>query len=270
MTNENFLFAFSLTFLAGFSTFIGSLLSFTIKKENFAALALGLGFSAGVMIYVSFMEILPQSQLAFLKILNEKSASIAVIASFFTGILLTAIIDRFIPDHIEPSIIKCKDCEEPDKNLERRYRLKRVGIFTAIALGIHNFPEGLATFIAGLTDKTLGVSIAIAIAIHNIPEGISVALPIYHATGSRFKAVWYSFLSGMAEPLGALIGFFLLSFLFNSFTFGILFALVAGIMIYISFDELLPTAREYEEGHLEISGVIAGMFVMAVSLLLFK
>ncbi len=148
-------------------------------------------------------------------------------------------------------------------------KLHRMGMFTAIAIAIHNFPEGLATFAAAVSDPSLGIAIAVAIAIHNIPEGIAVSIPIYYATGNKKKAFIYSFLSGLSEPVGAVIGFFLFYSFFNNVTFGILFAVVAGIMVYISIDELLPAAREYGEGHLSIYGLIAGMGVMAVSLLLF-
>ena len=140
-------------------------------------------------------------------------------------------------------------------------------MFSALAIAIHNFPEGLATFASALSDPALGLSITIAIALHNIPEGISVAVPLYYATGSRKKAFFYSFLSGLSEPLGALIGYFILRSFFNDLVFGILFGAVAGIMVYISIDELLPTSREYGQNHQEIYGFIAGMFVMALSLL---
>ena len=147
--------------------------------------------------------------------------------------------------------------------------LMRMGIFTALAIAIHNFPEGLATFAAALSDPTLGVAIAVAIAIHNIPEGVAVSIPIYYATGSRKKAFVYSFLSGLSEPVGALVGYILLRPFFNDLVFGLVFSSVAGIMVFISLDELLPTAREYGEHHLAIYGFIAGMVVMAISLLMF-
>jgi len=146
----------------------------------------------------------------------------------------------------------------------------RMGLFSALAIGIHNFPEGLATFMSGLTNPTLGISIAVAIAIHNIPEGLAVSAPIYYATQSRKKAFFYSFLSGFAEPIGALLGYFILRSVFTETTFGVIFAAVAGIMVYISLDELLPTAEEFGEHHLAIGGLIAGMLVMAISLLLFQ
>jgi len=144
-----------------------------------------------------------------------------------------------------------------------------MGFFSALAIGIHNFPEGLATFAAALKDPTLGVGIAIAIAIHNIPEGIAVSAPIYYATGSRKKAFVWSFVSGLAEPVGALVGYLLLYNLFTDITFGILFGAVGGIMVYISLDELLPSAEEYGHHHVAIYGLLGGMAVMALSLLLF-
>jgi len=145
-----------------------------------------------------------------------------------------------------------------------------MGMFSAIAIAVHNFPEGLATFLAALSNPTLGISIAVAIAIHNIPEGVAVSVPVYYATRSRRKAFWLSFLSGLAEPVGALIGFFILKNIFNNAMFGVIFAGVAGIMVYISLDELLPTAEEYGEHHIAIGGLIAGMVIMALSLLLFS
>ena len=144
-----------------------------------------------------------------------------------------------------------------------------MGLVTALAIGIHNFPEGLATFAGALADPAIGIAIAVAIAVHNIPEGISVSVPIYFATGSRKKAFWLSFLSGVSEPTGALIGYTILRSIFSETVFGVLFATVAGIMVFISLDELFPAAREYGEGHLAIYGLICGMAVMALSLLLF-
>ncbi len=148
-------------------------------------------------------------------------------------------------------------------------KLMRMGLLSALAIGIHNFPEGIATFAAALQDPTLGLTIAVAIAIHNIPEGIAVAVPVFYATGSRKKAFAYSFLSGVAEPIGAVLGYLVLIRFFGDVLFGVLFAAVAGIMVFISLDELLPSAQEYGEHHLSIYGLIAGMVLMAVSLLLF-
>ena len=159
--------------------------------------------------------------------------------------------------------------EMSERPSERERKLLRMGLFTALAIGIHNFPEGLATFAAALADPTVGISIALAVAIHNVPEGISVSVPIYYATGSKRKAFCYSFLSGLSEPVGALVGYALLYRFFDEMVFGLLFALVAGIMVFISLDELLPSAQKYGEHHLSIYGLVLGMLVMAVSLVLF-
>lgn len=244
-----------LSFLAGAATAVGGLLSFTIKKENLAALAVGLGFSAGVMVYVSFKELLPQAERALMLYNNGAWLSAGL---FFGGILLAWSIDRLLPTHH----VELHTLDPADK-------LKRLGLFTALALTVHNFPEGLATFMAALKSPSLGVSVAVAVALHNIPEGIAVALPVFHATGSRKQAFAYSVLSGLAEPIGALMGFLLLRHFLHETVFGVLFALIAGIMVYIALDELLPTAHEYGEGHHVIWGVISGMAFMAVSLLIF-
>jgi ZIP family zinc transporter len=188
--------------------------------------------------------------------------------AFFAGIALIAIIDRLIPEYENPHEMKGVPGDLKPVKAGDDARLMRMGFFSALAIAIHNFPEGLATFMAGLSDPSLGISIAVAIAIHNIPEGVAVAAPIYYATKSRKKAFWLSLLSGLAEPVGAVIGYFLLRAWFNDITFGFVFAAVAGIMVYISLDELLPTAEEYGEHHIAIAGVIAGMVVMALSLVL--
>jgi ZIP family zinc transporter len=265
---NNILFAFMLTLFAGLATGVGSLIGFLSKKFNPKLLTISLGFSAGVMIYVSMIEIFVKARDSLSIALGDKPGYTVTVIAFFVGIFIIAIIDKLIPSYENPHELnvskKIEDASEKDKK-----RLLRMGLFSALAVGIHNFPEGLATFMSGLANPTLGISIAIAIAIHNIPEGLAVSAPIYYATKSRKKAFLLSFLSGLAEPVGALIGYFLLRSFFNETTFGIIFASVAGIMVYISLDELLPTAEEYGEHHLAIGGLIAGMIVMAISLLLF-
>jgi ZIP family zinc transporter len=263
MESSTVLYAFLLTLFAGLSTGIGSALAFFTKKTNTKFLSLSLGFSAGVMIYVSFVEILSKANSSLSEYMGDVKGGWVTILSFFGGVLFIAIIDRLIPSGENPhEIKKVEDMEKKGS----RTKLMRMGMFTALAIGIHNFPEGLATFTAALNDLELGIAFAVAIAIHNIPEGIAVSVPIYFATGNKKKAFTLSFLSGLAEPIGAIVGYLLLMPIMNDMIFGILFASVAGIMVFISLDELLPAAREYGEHHLSIYGLVAGMAIMAVSL----
>jgi ZIP family zinc transporter len=268
MEQHNILFALGLTVFAGLSTGIGSLIGLLSKKFNPKFLAGSLGFSAGVMIYVSMIEIFVKAKDSLTLVFGEKQGYVYTVIAFFTGIALIALIDKLIPSAENPHEPKNIESHEKTDD-ENKHKLMRMGLFSALALAIHNFPEGLATFMSGLADPALGISIAVAIAIHNIPEGLAVSVPIFYATKSRKKAFILSFLSGLAEPVGALIGYFLLRSIFNDSMFGLVFASVAGIMIYISLDELLPTAEEYGEHHIAIWGLVGGMAVMAISLLLF-
>jgi len=266
MNSENFIFALGLTIFAGLSTGIGSTMAFLSRSFNPKFLAGSLGFSAGVMIYVSLIEIFVKAKDSLTVLYGLKQGYWLTVVAFFGGIALIALIDWLVPSYENPHELRNIDKTALQTDDQK---LMRMGLFSAIAIGIHNFPEGLATFIGALQDPALGVSIAIAIAIHNIPEGIAVSVPIYFATKSRKKAFFHSFLSGLAEPVGAIIGYFLLIKFFSDAIFGIVFAGVAGIMVYISLDELLPTAEEYGEHHVAIIGLIAGMVIMALSLLLF-
>lgn len=251
MNWDQFIIPFLLTVVAGLSTGIGSLISVFIKDFKRAYLCFALGLSAGVMIYVSFGELLPDaiSQAGFLH------ANIA----FFSGIVFIMLIDFFVPhDYIA----------ERAKIGQRRRRLMRAGYLMAIGIAIHNVPEGMAVFVSSLGDLSLGIPLAIAIAIHNIPEGIAVAMPIYFATRSRVKAVTYSFLSGIAEPIGAVVAALILMPILNDTVLALTLAFVAGIMVFISFDELLPLSVKEHRGHLSVIGVITGMAIMALSLYL--
>jgi zinc transporter, ZIP family len=262
------LFAFGLTLFAGLSTGIGSAIAFFARQTNTKFLAVSLGFSAGVMIYVAFVEIMVKAREQLILDLGMKEGHWLTVASFFAGFLLIAIIDRMVPEVENPHEIRL--VEDMKKKVNgKNTRLMRMGLMTALAIAIHNFPEGLATFIAALHDPNLGIAIAVAIAIHNIPEGIAVSVPIYYATGSKKKAFTLSFLSGLAEPIGALVGYLILMPFLSPVLMGVLFAAVAGIMVFISLDELLPAAREYGEPHLSVYGLMGGMVVMALSLLLF-
>ena len=259
--------AFLLTFFAGLCTGVGSLIAFFAKKTNKKFLSVSLGFSAGVMVYVSLVEIFQKAKRALVAELGELNGSWATVAAFFGGILFIALINRLLPE--EQANEEAKEILSDAEEKDNAKRLLRMGVFTALAIAIHNFPEGLATFISAMQDPGIAIPIVVAISIHNIPEGIAVSVPIYQATGSRKKAFWYSFLSGLAEPVGAIIGWFILMPVMNDVVFGVIFAAVAGIMVFIAVDDLLPTAHECGEPHLPIRGLIVGMAVMALSLLLF-
>jgi len=260
-----YIFPFLLTLFAGLSTAIGGIIAFHKKATSKKFLAFALGLSAGVMIYVSFVEIFPKAFSSLSLIYSEKLAYVYTTLGFFAGVALIAFIDRIVPHAENPH-------EQDQLNVfeqENSSALLRMGLFSALAIAIHNFPEGLATFIGALESPQIGISIAIAIAIHNIPEGLAVSIPIYHATGSRKKAFFYAFISGLAEPVGAVIGFALLYTFLSESLFGLVFSMVAGIMVYISLDELLPTAEKHGEHHIAIYGLIFGMIIMATSLVLF-
>jgi ZIP family zinc transporter len=262
------LIAFMLTLLAGLSTGIGSFLAFFTRHTNTKLLSFSLGFSAGIMLYVSFVEIFFEAKESLVLGMGDATGYWLTVAAFFGGIALIGLIDRIVPSYENPhEVHRVEEIGKDGKCLGNK-RLLRTGLFVALAITIHNFPEGLVTFTAALKEVTLGVTLAIAIAIHNIPEGIAVSVPIYCATGSKSKAFAYSFLSGLAEPLGALIGFAILLPFLNDTVFGILFAAVAGIMVFISLDQLLPSSRAYGQHHLSVYGLFAGMAVMAMSLLL--
>ncbi|EDA0376624.1 zinc transporter ZupT [Campylobacter jejuni] len=283
-TFEQIFIAMLLTLFAGFSTAIGSIIAFFSRKDDLRVLSLGLGFSAGVMIYISFMEILPTALKDFKNYYNSHWAELLGLACFFGGILISLLIDKLISEDVNPhepkeDLSELKICPLPQKGQnppkfhpgEKLHQintkaLKRTGIFTALAIAIHNFPEGFATFISSLDNLTLGIAIAIAVAIHNIPEGLAVSLPIYHATGDKKKAFIYSALSGFAEPLGAFVGALILLPFIGDLTLAISFAVIAGIMVFISLDELLPAAKTYDKAHDSLYGLIAGMMIMALSL----
>ncbi|ENM8248635.1 zinc transporter ZupT [Campylobacter jejuni] len=283
-TFEQIFIAILLTLFAGFSTAIGSTIAFFSRKDDLRVLSLGLGFSAGVMIYISFMEILPTALKDFKNHYDSHWAELLGLACFFGGILISLLIDKLIPEDVNPhepkeDLSELKICPLPQKGQnppkfhpgEKLHQintkaLKRTGIFTALAIAIHNFPEGFATFISSLDNLTLGIAIAIAVAIHNIPEGLAVSLPIYHATGDKKKVFIYSALSGLAEPLGAFVGALILLPFIGDLTLAISFAVIAGIMVFISLDELLPAAKTYDKAHDSLYGLIAGMAIMALSL----
>ncbi len=294
--------AFGLTVFAGMATGVGSVIAFTAKRTNYRFLSISTGFSAGVMLYVSFVEIFYKGVDSLAAAYGETAGHWINAASFFGGMFLIGAIDNLIPSGKNPHEIHEEEETAPlhdpsaalpdfdntvlagkkppfGRHDHSRHdkKLLRMGLFTALAIAIHNFPEGLATFLAALQDPNLGIAIAVAVALHNIPEGISVSVPIFYATGNRKKAFVYSLLSGLSEPIGAMVAFLGLRFFMGGESgaippqvMGVLFAGVAGIMVYISLDELLPTSRAYGKGHDSLYGLMGGMMVMALSLLLMK
>jgi ZIP family zinc transporter len=295
--------AMGLTLLAGMATGIGSIIAFAAKRTNFRFLSVATGFSAGVMLYISFVEIFYKGVASLTEQYGSYWGHWINAASFFGGMFVIGVIDQLIPTAENPHETRaeeetmllrnpsapCPDlhaaCVETAagsagalNNGESGSRnLMRMGLFTAVAIGIHNFPEGLATFLAALQDPSLGVAVAVAIALHNIPEGISVSVPIFYATGDRTKAFTYSLVSGIAEPVGAGTAYVAIRFFVGGESgaitpqvMGILFGGVAGIMVYISLDQLLPTSRAYGKGHDSLFGLVGGMLIIALSLLVMK
>lgn len=255
--------AFVLTLIAGLATVIGGSVSFFVKRSNLRLLAVGLGFSAGVMIYMALTEILKESQMYNTQFYGNKGALITFIG-FFAGIGIAALIDYFLPAHFGDDLID----KDPENISEEDERIKKAGLLTAIAISLHRIPEGLTMFLVAATNIKLGIPLAIAIAIHNLPEGIAIGLPMYHATGKKRYAMLFSFIAGISGPIGALIGFVLIQIFMPQMAIGILFSMVAGIMVYISLDTLLPTAREYGENHDVMAGILSGMFFIGLGLLL--
>ncbi len=295
--------ALALTAFAGLATGIGSAIAFMAKRTDYRFLSVATGFSAGVMLYVSFVEILPEGGASLAAHYGEYWGRWVIVASFFGGMLVIGLIDNLIPaaenpheTHGEVEIMPLHEKAAPLADLPPvavapesateggthdysgdHHRLMRVGLFTALAIGIHNLPEGLATFLTALDDPTIGLAIAVAVGLHNIPEGVSVSVPIFYATGNRKRAFFYSFISGLAEPAGAAVAYLVLRLFsggdalsFPPQFVGILLGVVAGVMVYISLDELLPTSRAYGRGHDSILGMMGGMALMALSLLLMK
>lgn len=281
--------AFLLTTFAGLSTGFGSAIPFFFRKFRKSYLAFFLGLSAGVMILVSFMELLPNAL--------ENLESYYVFLAFFGGMVVVVIIDLFMPREKNPHHMTRKEeivtsiqrecmgeCEEDEpiktrveleeiNEEDKAKKLRRTGMVTALAIAIHNFPEGMATFATAISDINLGITIAVAIAIHNIPEGISVSIPIYYATKNKWKSFGLSLASGIAEPIGALVAYGILRSITGVISPKILaisLAAVAGIMVYISIDELIPVAHEYGKGDIVMAGVVIGMVIMAASLVLFE
>ncbi|MBR5862096.1 MAG: zinc transporter ZupT [Bacteroidales bacterium] len=271
--------ALLLTLIAGAATGIGGALVLFKKKLSSNFLAGALGVSAGVMIFISLTELFPEAQAEIASIGSLKYGESLVLLAFFAGMGIITLIDFLIPEYENPHEASGLSLDAKTaavgvlEQTGNEKALQRLGIMSALAIAVHNFPEGIASFIGALNDPQMGAGITFAIAIHNIPEGIAVAIPIYYATKSKGKALLYATLSGLSEVLGALLCLAVTAIFGVEITgggpvFPLILAAVAGIMIYISLDELLPTAEKYGKHHIAIAGVVGGMAIMGVSLLL--
>jgi len=262
---QNWWIALAVTTAAGLATGFGSLLVFASKKPNPRLLAFGLAFAGGAMVCVSLGEILNKSILSFSNAFGDRLGFTWGTLAFLAGVLLIMGIDHLVPNPHERL-----EVDDPYFREHNRDYVKRVGLLTALAITAHNFPEGLATFFATLENPGVGMPLAFAIAIHNIPEGIAIAVPVYFATNNKGYAFLACLLSGLAEPLGALIGYTVLRPYLSEAVFGAVFGVIAGVMVFLALDELLPAAKRYAKGHETVYGLVAGMGMLALSLVLFK
>jgi len=256
------LIAISLTLFAGMSTMLGSVFAFSSCRKSARSFAVALGFSAGFMVYISFVDLLPEGMDRLVNIYGENAGQWRALLSFFIGIAVVALLDSIVPH--------CTGgrCQQDAQRTCKHAPLYHTGVLAAIALALHNFPEGFVTLIGVVDDIHVGVALAVAIAIHNIPEGISICVPVYAATGKKSTALWYTFIAGISEPIGALIGYLLLRSCITGVLCGISFCGVAGMMVYLALDQLLPAARAHTDPHWAMLGFVAGMLCMAVSIFL--
>lgn len=248
-------FALVLSFLAGISTVLGAIIVFFSKRKNEKTITFALGFSAGVMICVSFTDLFPYAEETLINYYGKLYGILLTMFYMLTGMIFAMLIDKFIP----------QDSPKIHIGNRKNSKLFRVGLVSMIAITLHNFPEGIATFMSSYQNQTLGIAIALAIAMHNIPEGIAVAMPIYYATGNKKKAFKYTLYSGLSEPLGALLAFWILKPFINEFLLGLTFAFVMGIMLYISFEELIPSSRDYGYDDLSLYSIFLGICIMPLT-----
>lgn len=262
--DHNVIVAFGACTLAALATILGAGVLFNVKAPSPRLLAFGLAFAGGAMVYVSLVEIFVKAQHAFGSMLPDKIAYGYATVSFFCGVLMVMMLDRLLPNPHEGLSDHDHDHDHDHKHVAR------VGLMASLAITAHNFPEGMATFFATLDDPVVGAPLAAAIAIHNIPEGVSIAIPVYHATGSKKKALLACTVSALAEPVGAALGYGILRPFLSPFVYGWVFGIIAGIMVYLALDELLPAAKRYAKGHETVYGMVLGMGALALSLVMFR
>ncbi len=254
--NINLIFAFSLTVFSALCAVIGGIFGVTYKQNNTNKfLSLALGFSSGIMLYLSFIEILGEGRELLTGSQGQMKGEVYVLLSFFGGMFVVALLDKLLPENESCEIGDGQSC------------LLQTGIISAIAVGIHNVPEGFAIFASGLESMKIGIATAVALGIHNLAIGMAISIPIYLATKNKKKAIAFTSVSALLSPIGAILGYVLFGKFINDTLFGIILSAVAGIMIYISLDEVLPTAEKYGEHHHVIYGIIGGMAVIALTIL---
>lgn len=254
---ENIPWAIVMSLIAGLSTSLGSLLILFTKKTNKKFLSFSIGFSAGVITLLSIGDLFPEAVRSCTMILGKIQGLFSALLFLFIGVLIFDFIENILPE------INNQRQDKAD-NHQMAKAMHRVGLITAIGVILHNFPEGIATFIAGYSDIGRGISLTIAIALHNIPEGITVSVPIYYGTGSRLKAFSYATLTGLSEPLGAIITYLILAPFISELLLGVIFALVSGMMLCICFYELLPASIKYGHLNYSLSGMLTGISLMAL------
>lgn len=252
---QSALFALLLSFLAGISTILGAFIVFISKRKSRKTITFSLGFSGGVMICVSFTDLFPFAETTLVKYYGNLYGVLLTMMYMLSGVIFAMLIDKFIPH--ENHIIS--------NNHSDSGRLFRVGVVAMVAITLHNFPEGIATFMSSYQNAVMGISISLAIAMHNIPEGIAVAMPIYYSTGNRFKALRYTLYSGLSEPVGAVLAYLILKPFISEFLLGLIFAFVMGIMLYICFEELIPSSREYGYNTLSLWSIFLGICIMPIT-----
>ena len=265
------LLALLISLLAGLATTIGGVLVIQRKSLGREFLAVALAFAAGAMVLISFMQVLPLGITWMTQTYPRATAEALVFLAFFAGIVLVLVIDRLLPSSLNPSEIEGREGAMQSDDEARNTRLLRSGLLVGLVLGLHNFPEGMATFFTTYQDPRVGITLAVAVAIHNVPEGIAVAAPVYAATGSRKKALGWATVSGLTEPIGALVAAALISWVVPESVLGLFYGLVAGMMVFLALDEMLQASWRYQtDKHQTIYGMVAGMATVAASLVLFS